>query len=208
MALLLRIRQSLMHFRHLTYLLLMLLLSGAGALIAQQSPVREAKATSKVTLYVSGVECPSCVYAVTYSIGQLKGIGEVTAGQIVENYVNVQYDPKEVTVGKIAQAVLTAPALHGTPYQPALKIQIPAYAQPENRARVDALWKRWKGVLEPDLIDQETGEFVLYFSTLPTPENSNAHSAWTLDELKQALSAPAPQGLGLALNLMEEKDPE
>ncbi len=197
-----------MHSLYPACILIGSLVLSAGSLIAQQTPPREAKATAKVTLYVSGVECPSCVYAVTYSIGQLKGIGEVTAGQIVENYVNVQYDPKEVTVGKIAQAVLTAPALHGTPYQPALKLQIPAYAQPENRARVDALWKRWKGVVEPDLIDKQTGEFVLYFSTRLTSENNSVHSTWTLEELKQAIAAPAPQGLGLALNLMEEKDPE
>ncbi len=197
-----------MHLRRLAYFFITLLQLLNGAVVAQQIPAREVKATSKVTLYVSGVECPSCVYAVTYSIGQLKGIGDVTAGQIVENFVNVQYDPKELTVGKIAQAVLTAPALHGTPYQPALKIQIPAYAQKQNSARVDALWKRWKGVLEPDLIDKETGEFVLYFSSMPTPESLSAHSAWSLEELKLAISAPAPKGLGLALHILEEKDPE
>lgn len=179
---------------------------GQSAAPKQPTELRPSAPTSTVTFYVSGVECPSCVYSVTYSISQLAGVSDATPGQVVENFVNVTFDPKKLSLSQIARAVHEAPALHGTPYQASLKVHIPGYAKEENQARVDALLTRWEAVFDADLMDKATGEFVLYFRQ-PQEDEKKPPTGLTLAEFTEALTAPAPKGLGLSMKLAKEDDP-
>ncbi len=175
------------------------LLSATG-LIAEEKP----KPTT-LTFYVGGVECPSCVYSVNYSISQLKSVSDVTAGQFIENYANVTFDPKVVSIHQIAQAVTEAAPLHGVPYVATMKLFIPDYAKEQNSRKVDALFARWKALVEVETVDRAAGEFILRFQPLKFDEKKPGPQGFKHEELLQALQSPAPQGLGLKVRLVEEK---
>lgn len=140
-----------------------------------------------LTFYVDGVECPSCAYSVSYAIEQLKPVSEVECGQVIENYANVTFDPRQISPQQIAQAVTEAVPLHGTPYEATLKLRIPAYAKADHAKRVDALFASWKERVEAVRIDAETGEFILHFKPLPTQAEATGLRGWTLAELEQGL---------------------
>jgi len=155
-----------------------------------------------LTFYVAGVECPSCVYSVNYSISQLKSVSDVTAGQWIENYANVTFDPKVVSVHQIAQAVYDAPPLHGTPYTASMKLFIPDYAKGDNARKVDALFAKWKSAIEVEVADKAEGKLILHFQPLKVEEKKTGPQGWTLEELRRGL-----ESLGLKHQLAEEKEP-
>ena len=171
-------------------------------LIAEEKP----KPTT-LTFYVAGVECPSCVYSVNYSISQLKSVSDVTAGQFIENYANVTFDPKVVSIHQVAQAVTDAAPLHGVPYQPTMKLFIPDYAKDQNARKVDALFAQWKSWVEVETADSAAGEFIIHFQPLKLDEKKAGPQGWHLEQLSEALSGPAPKGLELKYTFAAEKDP-
>lgn len=158
-----------------------------------------------LTFYVAGVECPSCVYSVNYSISQLKSVSDVSAGQFIENFANVTFDPKVVSIHQIAQAVTEAAPLHGVPYQATMKLFIPDYAKDQNSRKVDALFARWKALVEVETVDRAAGEFILHFQPLKLDEKKPGPQGFKHEDLLQALQSPAPQGLELKIRLAEEK---
>lgn len=172
------------------------------ALPAADQPAPKPQAT--LTIFVDGVECPSCAYAVNYSISQLQSVTEVEAGQVVENFANVTFDPAQVSEHQIAQAVTDAVPLHGTPYGATLKLFIPAYAQPGNAAKVDALFAKWRHWVELVPMDKATGEFVLHFEELKPKKDTSGPQGWSLALLDAALRAPAPKGPGLDYRVVSE----
>ncbi len=161
---------------------------------------------SRVTLYISGVECPGCAYSVNYAISQLKGVGEVVSGQMVDDFVNVIFDPGVVSVHQLAQAVHDAPALHGVPYQASLKLIISEYAKDGNALRVDALLHGWADWAEVEVMDRSRGQFVLKFRPLK-PGVRAGEQGLTLEKIIEAVTAPAPRGIGLRLEIAAEKEP-
>ena len=190
-----------------TYLLLTTsFLSFAACLIAADNPESKPKLTT-LTFYVTGVECPGCVYSVNYSISQLKSVSDVTAGQFIENYANVTFDPKVVSIHQIAQAVTEAAPLHGVPYQATMKLFIPDYAKEQNSRKVDALFARWKALVEVETVDRASGEFLIHFQPLKMDAKKAGPQGLTLDELTSALHEPAPKGLGMSFRLAKENDP-
>lgn len=180
-------------------------------------------ATREITFYVSGLECGSCVYMVQQSLTETKGVVDAHVIQMIDSIAKVTFDPKVVTEHQLAQAVRDSTALHGMPYLASLKFQIPAYAQPANQARVDAVFAKWKPWLEIEVEDKAKGAFILHFRPLegaakpaegeptPTPPPAASHPArptgWQLPELHTALAAPAPQGLGLEVILDKPEVP-
>ncbi len=172
----------------------------------ESKPIAKPKPTT-LTFYVAGVECPSCVYSVNYSISQLKSVSDVTAGQFIENYANVTFDPKVVSIHQIAQAVTEAAPLHGVPYQATMKLFIPDYAKEQNSRKVDALFAKWKALVEVETVDRATGEFLIHFQPLKMDAKKAGPQGLTLDELTAALSDPAPKGLGMSFRLAKEDDP-
>lgn len=162
--------------------------------------------TATVTLYLSGVECPGCAYSVNYAISQLKGVGEVVSGQWVDDFVNVTFDPGVVTVHQLAHAVFDAPALHGVPYQASLKLIIPDYAREGNARRVDALLRGWADWAEVELVDPGKGHFTLKFRPLK-PGVQLGPQGLALEKIIEAVSAPAPRGIGLRLEIAAAKEP-
>lgn len=166
--------------------------------------VRERPA--RVTLYVSGVECPGCAYSVNYAISQLKGVRDVVSGQMVDDFVNVTFDPCIVSVHQLAHAVFDAPALHGMPYQASLKLVIPDYSKGDNAGRVDALLQGWADWAALEVVDRNMGQLTLKFRPLK-PGVAAGPQGLALDKIIEAFTAPAPRGIGLRLEIAAEKEP-
>ena len=158
----------------------LLLLTTLPLLAAEPKPVT-------LTFYVSGVECPSCAYSVNYAIEQLKPVSEVEAGQLIENFVNVTFDPRQVGPQQIAHAVTEAVPLHGTPYEATLKLRLPTYAKEGNAKRVDAVFNTWKTWLEVESVDPAKGEFILHFKPLTAAAEATGPRGWTLARLETDL---------------------
>lgn len=187
--------------------LFLLWLTWSGLSVAAEPQASEKPKPTTLTFYVGGVECPSCVYSVNYSISQLKSVSDVTAGQFIENYANVTFDPKVVSIHQIAQAVTDAAPLHGVPYVATMKLFIPDYAKEQNSRKVDALFARWKALVEVETVDRAAGEFLIHFQPLKMDAKKPGPQGLTLDELTSALSDPAPKGLGMSFRLAKEDDP-
>lgn len=161
---------------------------------------------ARVTLYISGVECPGCAFSVNYAISQLKGVGEVVSGQMVDDFVNVTFDPGRISVHQLAQAVSEATALHGVPYQASLRLVIPDHAKEGNGARLEALLQKWADWAEMEVIDRTTGQFSLKFRPLK-PGGAAGPQGLALEKIVEAVTAPAPTGIGLRLEIAVEKEP-
>jgi copper chaperone len=58
----------------------------------------------QVTLNVKGMSCGHCVKAVEGSVGDLQGVSKVKV-DLAGNKVEVEYDSKEVSLGKIKDTI-------------------------------------------------------------------------------------------------------
>jgi len=58
----------------------------------------------KVTLNVQGMSCEHCVRAVKGSVGELSGVKNVDV-HLAEGKVDVEFDPNEVTLDKVKEAI-------------------------------------------------------------------------------------------------------
>lgn len=161
----------------------------------------------KVTLYISGVECPGCAYCVNHAISQLKGVGEVVSGQMAEDFVIVTFDPDTVSVHQLAQAVFDAPALHGVPYQAAMKLVVSDYSKAGNAGKVDSLIKKWADLADIGIADRQKGQLLMKFRPLK-PGAGTGPEGLSMVWITEAFTAPAPCGLGLRLEIAAEKEPE
>lgn len=162
--------------------------------------------TANVTLYLSGVECQGCAYSVNHAISQLKGVGEVVSGQWVDDFVNVTFDPGVVTVHQLAHAVSDATALHGVPYQAFLKLTLPDYAREGIAGKVDVLLQGWSDWAEIETVDRSKGQFALKFRPL-TPGVQAGPQGLSLEKIIEDVTAPAPRGIGLQLEIATAKEP-
>jgi hypothetical protein len=87
-----------------------------------------------------------------------------------------------------------------------LKLVIPDYAKEGNGARVDALLQKWAGWAEVELIDRSQGQFTLKFRPLK-PGGAAGPQGLALEKIVEAVTAPAPRGIGLRLEIAVEKEP-
>lgn len=159
---------------------------------------------AKMTFYITGLECPSCVYNVTSSVADVKGISEFKIDSILDGYAIATFDKQKVSAHQVAQAVRDAYPLHGNPYTAALKVLVPDYAKGGNAAKVDAVFAAQKDFIKVLPVDKMKGEFLILFQPLKVDEAKKLPQGWDLEKFRDAIQAPAPKGLGLAFEIMKE----
>lgn len=143
-----------------------------------------------LTFFVSGLECAACTESVRQSIQGLDGIQKILMKEGLEGHATVSFVPQIVSAQQIAQAVHDAPPLHGTPYEASLRLEIPAYTQPDTARLVDALIAADKHAItaEPDW--QAKDLLVIRFLPLENPPSPAPRIArgWHSHRLTQALT--------------------
>lgn len=116
-----------------------------------------------LTLYVAGVECPACSFAVNDSVRRLDGVDQVDEGQGDGNYVNVTFDPSKVSVHQLAVAVGDAFPLHGAPYQASLRLRLPAGKAEGDSPALSKAFSKWKDWVSFECSKPGKGEWTLHF---------------------------------------------
>lgn len=162
----------------------------------------KARATT-LTFYVSGVECPSCVYVVCNSVTNLDGVTDISLVQL-DGYANVTFDPGKVGPHQIAQAIFETIGLHGSPYLATLLIRVPEYAKNGNAAKVDEVFSKSSKQVKVALSDRATGEFTVSFLPLKVNGEKEGPQGWELAQFAEAIQSPAPKGLGLEFSVVKE----
>ena len=157
-----------------------------------------------MTFYITGLECPACVYNVINSVNDVKGVVDAKVDFILDGYANVTFDDSKATVHQIAQAVSEAYPLHGKPYEAALKLRIPDYAKGDNSAKVDAVLAKMKESVSAVVEDRSKGIFYLRFQPLKTKEGVIGQQGLALARIEHAINDPAPKGLGLVCEIVKE----
>lgn len=157
------------------------------------------------SFFLSGVECPSCVYSVWQSLQGIKGISDVNAQQRLDSFATVTFDPQLVSVHRIAQAVSEAWPLHGKPYLASLTLQVPDYNKNGNAAKADAIFAAQKPWVKIEVLDAKRGEFSIAIELAKPSDDKKSAKSWHPDDLLRALRAAPPNGPGLACSFVEGK---
>lgn len=156
------------------------------------------------TFYVTGMECGTCQAMITQSLNEVKGVKDVDLS-IIGGYANVTFDPRLASAHQIAQAVLETQPVHGKPFVATLKVVIPDYDKPANKARVDAVLARHPEWVQMEAANKDKGEFVVSFNDVEMDRAKSGPQGWRLEEFLHAICDPAPAGLGLACELKKEE---
>ncbi|MBE7494936.1 MAG: heavy-metal-associated domain-containing protein [Verrucomicrobiaceae bacterium] len=149
------------------------------------------------TFYVSGVECGSCVYMVQQSIGEAKGVEDVTVVQIIDNYANVTYDPAVLSEHQVAQAVREAIPLHGTPYLATLRIHVPDYSK--HASKITELFARWKSQVTAVPSLEVKNQLIIHFEPLKADAKKTSPQGWTFAAFSEAMKQ-----LGITFTVEQE----
>lgn len=160
--------------------------------------------TETFTFYVTGMECGSCQAMITQSLNEVKGVKDVDLS-IIGAYANVTFDPSLASAHQIAQAVLDTQPVHGKPFVATLKILVPDYAKPANKARVDDVMAKHPEWMQVEPVNKDKGEFIVSFNELEVDASKSGPQGWRLEEFLHSIRDPAPAGLGLPCEVKKEE---
>ena len=153
----------------------------------EQTAAASAKSEETLTFYLSGVECPSCIYSVWQAVNPVKGVSDVAVQQRIDSYANVTFDPRVVSAQQIASAVTEAWPLHGKPYTASLNLSVPDYAKGGNAAKVDAVFAKQKPWVQIEPLDKAKGEFSIAFLPMKDEQKKTGAKGWNPDALVRAI---------------------
>jgi copper chaperone CopZ len=171
-------------------------------LSAALARAEEAAHPRQLSFFVSGVECPSCVYVIQQALTETKGVSEAEVIQMSESEAKVSFDPAIASEHQLAQALREALALHGVPYLATLKVRIPGYSREAHASKLAVVFARWQESVKIEPLDGHEGTFVIRFLPLETDARKSGPQGWSLGQLAQAITAPAPKGLGLTFEVI------
>jgi copper chaperone CopZ len=154
--------------------------------------------TPTLIFYLSGADSPKDTDTIRSSVQKLKSVSKITVNP-EHSYVQVRFDSHVVSYHEVAQAIADAGAVLGKNYDPSLKVAVPAYAQPGNAAKVDALFagKRLNQRVKIQPLDKTKGVFLIHFLPLKPDPAETGPQGFNGGHLNHPLHDPPPRGLGL-----------
>jgi len=132
------------------------------------------------------------VYLVEQAVREVPGVSRVSVVQSLENCADVIFDPKLVSEHQIAQAVFTAPALHGTPYRAVLRMRMPDCVRQE--AKMTAFFEQWKKCVELQVLNRKKGELAVHFLPLKTDPEKPGPQGWSVARFWELFKKGLPEG--------------
>jgi copper chaperone CopZ len=171
---------------------------GLRAAEAEPTEAPSAPHTPTLIFYLTGAENPKDAEAITAAVHKLKSVSRVDCNR-TRSYVQVRFDSHVVSYHEVAQAIADAGASLGKKYDPRLKVTVPAYAQPGNAAKVDALFagKRLNQRVTIEAVDKTKGQFLVHFLPLKIDPAETGPQGFNGGHLNHPLHDPPPRGLGL-----------
>jgi copper chaperone CopZ len=162
------------------------LLAITGTLPRIAAAARRDPASERVVLRLSNIECSGCAKAVRASLRELDGVNAAEVSEQTKRAV-VTYDPKQVTVQQLAEAVAATRPLRGKPYAAALLIRVERL----NRATASRLAAACTSVNGVTLgeVDEKTGVVAVDFARLKSAEGAAGPAGVPADAVLQAIRA-------------------
>lgn len=123
-------------------------------------------------------------------------------------FAEVRFDSHVVSYHQVAQAIADAGSAVGKQFDPRLKIQVPAYAQTGNAAKVDAIFagKRLNQRVRVEPLDKSKGEFLVHFLPLQFDPAGSGPQGFNGGHLHHPINDPPPRGLGLEMSYETPED--
>ena len=153
------------------------------------------------TFYINEVKCSSCASSIDESLRKLPTVTKVDDLSESSGLAVITFDPKVVSHHQVAQAIFAAAPVHGEPYVATLKFAVAEYAKGDNAAKVDAVFAKHKSQVRVEVKNRARGEFLLHFEPLAGTAGKKGPQGWALDAFREAITEPAPKGLGLSFEL-------
>jgi copper chaperone CopZ len=177
----------------------------------RDSPAADAKTASKrppaeVTFYLSALDDPKQQNDLRVALMQVASVSGVSLNPQGKS-VTVKFDSHVVSYHQVAQAIADAGNKAGKKYAPAIKFQIPAYAQRDNAAKIDAILagKRLNQRVKIEPVDKTRGEFVVHFLPLETDSSETGPQGFNGGHLHHPIHDAPPRGLGLEFRYLTDE---
>jgi copper chaperone CopZ len=181
---------------------LLLLVSVANFAFAQEAKSMKPNPVTH-TFYITNVDCDQCVAAINESVRKVKSVTDVKL-KPGDKYAQISFDTHAVTHHQIAQGIADAKSPHGKPFAVSIRRNVPAYAEGDNAAKVDALFGKAKEFFKVVTLDREKGQFEFQFLPLKVDPTKDGLQGWSGMTTGHALADPPPKGLGLKWQVVIE----
>ena len=158
------------------------------------------------TFYIKDVESEPGAAAIIASVKKVKSVTDVKL-KPGDGHAQVSFDTHAVTHHQIAQAIADAAAPGAKPYVVSVRRNVPAYAEGDNAAKVDAIFAKAKDYFKVITRNREKGEFEFEFLPLKVDPANESLQGWSGMSTGHALADPAPKGLGLKWQVVIEGQP-
>jgi|GEM_PF-785411 len=155
------------------------------------------------TFYITNVENEPGAAAIIASVKKVKSVTDVKL-KPGDGFAQVSFDTHAVTHHQIAQAIADAAAPGTKPYMVSIRRNVPAYAEGDNAAKVDAIFAKAKDYFKVITLDREKGQFEFQFLPLKVDPKNEGLQGWSGMTTGHALADPPPKGLGLKWQVVIE----
>jgi copper chaperone CopZ len=178
-----------------------LLIAGAFASAQEAKTMKPNPVTH--TFYITNVENEPGAAAIIASVKKVKSVTDVKL-KTGDGYAQVSFDTHAVTHHQIAQAIADAASPGAKPYVVSIRRNVPAYAEGDNAAKVDAIFAKSKDYFKVITRNREKGEFEFEFLPLKVDPAKEGLQGWSGMTTGHALADPPPKGLGLKWQVVIE----
>jgi hypothetical protein len=152
----------------------------------------------ELTFHLGGIASDADVAAVQRAIEAVPTVRSVTHLTPVSGHANVHWDQHAVSHHVIAERIRESlPKVRVSS-----RFRVPAYAQ--HRAEVDAVFARYARHVTIATLDAERGHFEILYHPLALDAEGGTRQGFVLGGLYHALVDPAPRGLALEFNTIDE----
>ena len=179
----------------------------ALAVVTSVAPAEEKAVVphpTTVTFYIAGVKSDKCVEEITASLKRVPSFTKVEGLTPKSGFANVSFDSHVVSFQQIAQAIADAAPGEAQKCAATIKIKVPEYAEGDNAAKVDALFKKLDSKVKIEATDKAAGEFVVRFLPLKVDAEKKGPQGFNGGNLGHPIHDPAPKGLGLKFTIVKE----
>jgi copper chaperone CopZ len=181
---------------------LIVLAAVTGVAPAEQKEVVPHPVT--ITFYISGITSDKCIEEITASLKKVPSFTKIEGLTVKSGFANVSFDSHVVSFHEVAQAIAYANGNDAKPCPTTIKIRVPEYAQGDNAAKVDEIFKKLDTKVKIEATDKAKGEFVVSFLPLKADPSKKGPQGFNGGQLGHPIHDEAPKGLGLKFSVVKE----
>jgi len=162
----------------------------------------------RIVYYLTGLASPAEGQLITKKVKVLKSVTAVTINT-GRHYALVAFDSHEISYQQVAQAMVEAGAQFKKLYDPRVVVSIPDYANPANKARIDAVFadEKLKPWITIEPIDAAKGLFFVHLLPLVIDPSKTGTQGFNGGYLTHPIHMAPPIGMALPFKYLSEDNP-